>query len=436
MKILPGDNCMFFFKIMTTLKLVFVCCAMLNVVTASSIWKEILAPDNPPLFRVRSYENPESLNNYAVLDFIGLVERHRYPAEEHKITTEDGYRLVFHRIPGSPRSNSSSTGKKVVFLQHGILSSSDVWVFSGPERSIAFQLADAGYDVWLGNVRGNSYCRSHAKLKTSDRRFWEFSYHENAVYDLRSMIDYVLNYTRNDKLYYIGHSMGTTMSYVLLSMKPEYNEKIRLVVSLSPVAFWNRRLSPLMKFLRSNAHMIMRFFELNGIDNVAPQSAINVIIGRVACSESNFLFQTLCLTALYSSAGSDPLQTDTKTLPYFISYFPAGSSVKTLIHYAQNLQNGNFQLYDHGDKDNYRIYKQKGPPVYDLKKITAPVFLIYGKNDALAPPENVFELKKRLPNVVAAEAVPYDSFNHLDFIIAIDVKTLINDRIIEIINDF
>jgi hypothetical protein len=31
--------------------------------------------------------------------------------------------------------------------------------------------------------------------------------------------------------------MGTTMFYVLMSMKPEYNAKIRHMVALAPVAF-------------------------------------------------------------------------------------------------------------------------------------------------------------------------------------------------------
>jgi len=39
---------------------------------------------------------------------------------------------------------------------------------------VAFLLADQGYDVWLGNVRGNSYCRSHVKLSPRNRDFWQF----------------------------------------------------------------------------------------------------------------------------------------------------------------------------------------------------------------------------------------------------------------------
>lgn len=60
------------------------------------------------------------------------------------------------------------------------------------------------------------------------------------------MIDYVLNYTNQKNLQYIGHSMGTTVLLTLLSMKPEYNAKIKLGILLAPIAFW-KRVSPVIE---------------------------------------------------------------------------------------------------------------------------------------------------------------------------------------------
>jgi predicted alpha/beta hydrolase len=57
------------------------------------------------------------------------------------------------------------------------------------------------------------------------------------VYDLPAVIDYTLHNTAQKSLYYVGHSMGSTMFYVLMSMKPEYNAKIRHMIALAPVAF-------------------------------------------------------------------------------------------------------------------------------------------------------------------------------------------------------
>ena len=65
--------------------------------------------------------------------------------------------------------------------------------------------------------------------------FLIFSYHLIAMYDIPAMVDYILKLTGQKSVIYIGHSQGTTVSYVLLSMKPEYNAKFSLVISLSPV---------------------------------------------------------------------------------------------------------------------------------------------------------------------------------------------------------
>jgi hypothetical protein len=45
------------------------------------------------------------------------------------------------------------------------------------------------YDVWFGNTRGNKYSMKHTRFDPSERRFWEYSMDEMALYDLPDTID-------------------------------------------------------------------------------------------------------------------------------------------------------------------------------------------------------------------------------------------------------
>ena len=65
-------------------------------------------------------------------------------------------------------------------------------------------------------------------------------------YDIPATIDYIMAIT-GEKLYYIGHSMGSTVLFVMTSTRPEYNAKFRIAFALAPVAFLWKPSHPLLK---------------------------------------------------------------------------------------------------------------------------------------------------------------------------------------------
>lgn len=59
-----------------------------------------------------------------------------YPVASYSVTTEDGYILEVHRIPGKKDQTSDLGTGKPVFLQHGLLCSSADWLISPSDRSL------------------------------------------------------------------------------------------------------------------------------------------------------------------------------------------------------------------------------------------------------------------------------------------------------------
>lgn len=90
-------------------------------------------------------------------DFVDLCELFGYYAEEHIVQTGDGYLLGLHRLGWKhdevgKRVNSGpgSLQKKVVYMHHGIMMNSEVWVcLTEKERSLPFVLVERGFDVWV-----------------------------------------------------------------------------------------------------------------------------------------------------------------------------------------------------------------------------------------------------------------------------------------------
>lgn len=113
-----------------------------------------------------------------------------------------------------------------------------------------------------------------------------------------------------------------------------------------------------------------------------------------------------------------------------LAHTPAGQSIKQVCHYCQNGDKWVFRQYDFGVK-NIKKYGQATPPDYDLGKILAPVYIYYGPNDALAGLEDVERLKKELGNLKKAYKVPFELFNHIDFLVAKDVDKLVYDELLK-----
>lgn len=89
--------------------------------------------------------------------------------------------------------------------------------------------------------------------------FVYFSFHEMGVYDMTAAIDFILKKTGYSKLDMVGYSLGTTISLVGLSDRPEYNSKINKLVLMAPTSRLKSAGAPINIFRSMSEIATVRF---------------------------------------------------------------------------------------------------------------------------------------------------------------------------------
>ncbi|XP_027816132.2 gastric triacylglycerol lipase [Ovis aries] len=366
-------------------------------------------------------ENPEaSMNVSQMISFWG------YPSEMHKVITADGYILQVYRIPHGKNDANHLGQRPVVFLQHGLLASATNWISNLPNNSLGFLLADAGYDVWLGNSRGNTWAREHLYYSPDSPEFWAFSFDEMAEYDLPSTIDFILKRTGQKKLQYVGHSQGTTIGFVAFSTNPTLAEKIEVFHALAPVATVKYTQS-LFNKLALIPHFLFKI--IFGNKMFYPHNFFEQFLGVEVCSRETL--DVLCKNALFAITGADNKNFNMSRLDVYIAHNPAGTSVQNILHWRQAIKSGKFQAFDWGASvENLMHYNQPTPPIYNLTAMNVPIAVWSAGQDLLADPQDVDLLLSKLSNLIHYKEIP--NYNHLDFIWAMDAPQEVYNEIISL----
>ncbi|CAH1401202.1 unnamed protein product [Nezara viridula] len=336
-----------------------------------------------------------------------LAAKGNYSVTNYEVITEDGYSLWIFRI-------GNNTGPPVL-MQHGIMVAADQWITRGPKRDLAFMLLEEGFDVWLSNQRGTIFNQRHLKYSKFDPRFWNFSFHESGYYDISAVIDFILAIRGKEKLFYIGHSLGTTVFLVMASTRPEYNDKIRAAVLLSPIAYPPDldEMTPPLQLAIKNADFLYFILSLTGQLEFGHRNAFNVFALREFCTRLNFL-REICLDIAMDAAGEHRSNLDKEEWDNFLPFYGAGTSLKTLRHIGQVYASGEFKQFDYGKRMNLKKYGNPRPPDYPLDRVTAPVAMYWGYNDPLLSVKSVEKLLSALPNVLYSKPVDDPLFNHID----------------------
>ncbi|KAF9891184.1 cholesterol esterase [Aspergillus nanangensis] len=362
-------------------------------------------------------------------DFVDICSLFGYEPEEHIVQTGDGYLLGLHRLPyrkgeegARINQGKGSTQKKVVYLHHGLMMCSEVWVcLTEEERCLPFQLVEQGYDVWLGNNRGNKYSKKSIHQSPSSNDFWDFSIDQFAFHDIPDSINYILEVTRQPSLSYVGFSQGTAQAFATLSIHPVLNQKVDVFVALAPAmaptGLPNHFVDSLMK---------------------ASPNFIFLLFGRRSILSSTTMWQTVLYPPIFVRIIDTSLSIlfnwkcrnirRCQKLAGYLHLF-SFTSTKSVVHWFQIIRHKNFQFYDDEVHAPFsavaseRFYK---PVKYPTKNIKTPIVLLYGGSDSLV---DIDVMLKELPRGTVAKKIP--KYEHLDFLWASDVQDLVFSHVFE-----
>ena len=420
-----------------------------------------------------------------------------YPVEAHNVHTADGYVLRAFRIAhgrwGTPGEAATATPparpRPVVVLQHCLLGSSLVYLCEGcarehganarPEaaqradamdaspgmavsgadasRTLPGVLADAGFEVWLGNARGNVFSWRHERLAISSAAYWAFSFDELARYDTPALAQHAAQIAGVQRVAWVGHSQGGGQALAAAAAPWDVwrdeapAAHIGAVVGLAPATYLegvSSRAAELLAHITTGLQL-ERVLDAAGIHQLLPDASALQELSSALCRSD----AALCDGAMAFFTGHSSLL-DSKRLGLCLQHTPAGTSVKNIIRYARAVGREGFRLMDLGCDDTtggadgrggvpiprkaagaetmnarrcanaaaYGPHWRARPPPYNLSAVSVPVAVFSGGADPLVSATDVARLLAALPPEAAAGHTVLPDFAHLDFVWAASAR--------------
>ncbi|KAJ8978805.1 hypothetical protein NQ317_014275 [Molorchus minor] len=319
-----------------------------------------------------------------------------------------------------------------VYLQHGLVATCANFVGLG-KNSLAIVLADAGYDVWLGNYRGNQYSEEHVNLTVKDEAYWDHSLDEVANLDIPAIFNTILSHSApGSKIIFIGHSLGTSISLMYSAEYPEQSKHImKMMVLLCPAYTLTNMISP-FKTAAPSGSLILDTVRQLKLERMVSQAGELRRVVVPLCTESPPMMQ-LCMQ-MYNLFYGPNTDLGPESIPVYFNQLPGGTSIKILNH-AADFVLGNFRRYNYGPL-NYKYYGRPTPPVYDIKKIKVPVYLMFSAQDWATPEADARNLWKHLSEEAryGIRKIDMDTFNHIDFVFGRHAREIVYDPLVEVLN--
>jgi len=299
------------------------------------------------------------------------------------------------RLPQN--ESTAAVAVRPVLLMHGLEASSRDWFDGLGAQALPYMLWRAGFDVWMGNNRGNF-------LSNRDCTIWNWTVFEMATYDLPRMIEDVLSTTGAESLSYVGHSQGTLQAFLHFSENPETASKILHFAALAPPVFMTMR-SPTWKLFGSitdtSGGPWWKFQTIN-----SPDFAVYEEIFQDQCRVLSFI--GACSLYCGGNMGGSFMESHAGYATSCGDKFQcisAGTSAENMRYFAQALRLGSFEA----------CFEQHGRPI-NFTSLQMPMSLAVGTSDLFISVHDVEHLRRLCNNGTVVDMWQLEGGGHMDLV--------------------
>ncbi|CAM4706390.1 unnamed protein product, partial [Lepidochelys kempii] len=205
------------------------------------------------------------------------------------------------------------------------------------------------------------------------------SYDEMAKYDHPAVIDFIVQKTGQEKLYYVGHSEGTTTAFIAFSTMPQLAQIIPMYFAFAPIATLKYAQSLLTKLALLPDAVIKAW---SCYQSFVATSCLSYVDYR----EELKYELNICV---YNTCPSWNLCTKRDSRE-------TGMAIKS----------SKLKAYDCEIPSNKVHYDQDIPPLYNVTDMQVPTAMWSGGNDWLADPTDVAFLFPQVTNLVYHKVIP------------------------------
>lgn len=315
-------------------------------------------------------------------------------------------------------------------------------------RSLAFVLANNGFDVWLAETRGsNDNNKKRVKSRAvetlragaNERKnmtkaedldelarlndYWSFSQDDIIAHEIKSHMDLVLSLTGAKKVHLFTFSLSTPTSLAFLSTRPDYAAKVQGYVSMAPIVS-GEGVNLLIKLALQTICPLLpdQVGTLFMTDMLFTQPMRDLVVAIAKSRTLRYSSVKALITLLMGPSAKYQTLLDLNVLGHMLREL----SFKEAKQLCQQTKANKLQKYDYGPIKNRILYKSAEPPVYDLSNLHIKDWIVISAaNDALSTPKVVEHLISLVhPKPKAHFIAP--GLNHLDLIAGFENDKYVN----------